>query len=91
MNFIPGEDCEVFSILSTDVVEEQEAIECANCPPQEAVKPSEAVFELDANVEVLEDLDLDRRRSWKDEPQKGSCYDNDLGYLSDCKLDSILK
>jgi hypothetical protein len=91
LDFCTDTECEVFSILGTDIIEEEEVVECVNCPPQQTEQPNDTRPELDVEFEVLEDLDLDKRRSWKEEPKKGSCYDNDLGYLFDCNLIKILE
>jgi hypothetical protein len=84
-------NCELYAILGSDFVDEEEAIECLNCPSsQQTEQPNDTRPELD-NFEILEDVDLDQRRSWKEDPKKGSCYDSDLGYLFDCNLIEMLE
>ena len=93
LEFCGHNDCEVLSILGSDIVEEEEAIECVNCAPSPAVEeqPNDTKPELKWSFEILDDMDLDKRRSWKEEPKKGNCYDNELGYMFDCNLVQILE
>jgi hypothetical protein len=84
-------ECELYALLGSDIVEEEEAVACLNCPTQQTEQPTDTRAELNMESEILEDIDLDKRRSWKEEPKKGSCYDNDLGYLFDCNLIEILE
>jgi hypothetical protein len=85
-----GGECELYAILETELL--LEAVECrVDCPPESLEQPSDTRADLQYDFETLDDLDLDLRRSWEDEPKKGSCYDDDLGYLFDCNLIKILE
>ena len=80
-----------YAILGTELMEEEEAVECIDCPPPKIPMNDTKKERLNIDWDVLEDEDLDLRRSWKDEPKRGNCYDDELGYLYDCNLVEILE
>eukprot|EP00339_Tiarina_fusa_P028312 CAMPEP_0117016822 /NCGR_PEP_ID=MMETSP0472-20121206/13227_1 /TAXON_ID=693140 ORGANISM="Tiarina fusus, Strain LIS" /NCGR_SAMPLE_ID=MMETSP0472 /ASSEMBLY_ACC=CAM_ASM_000603 /LENGTH=147 /DNA_ID=CAMNT_0004721025 /DNA_START=143 /DNA_END=586 /DNA_ORIENTATION=- len=86
-----GGECELYAILETELFEKLEAVECVDCPAETLEHPNDTRADQQYDFETLDELDLDLRRSWRDEPKKGNCYDENLGYLFDCRLIEVLE
>lgn len=95
LNSCKEPECDLYEILGSEFLEEEEAIECPNCPPpateDQTTINNAAAYDDFFQCEILEGIDFDERRSWKEEPKKGSCYDKDLGHVFDCNLLQILE
>ena len=82
------------AILSPHIFEEGEAVECrgtnCNTKEQQQKKIDENVY-YEYDILDAEDLDYNKRRSWKEEPKRGKCIDHDLGSVYTCNLVQILE
>jgi hypothetical protein len=83
-------DRELYAILSSELFEDGEAVECLNCPPPEE-QPNDTTTQMNIEFQTLEDDDLDQRRSWREQPIKGKCMDTELDYLFPCALHQVLE
>ena len=90
--------CELAHILRNEYLLQQEAMECLDCPPASTeTKPenendtstSSQLYNLE--FDILQDVDLDERKSWKEEPKRGKCQDENMGDIFDCNLIEILE
>ena len=83
------------AILSPHIFEEGEAIECrgTNCNVNKESNHDQQRKDDELYYEYLdvEDLDYNKRRSWKEEPKRGKCIDHDLGSVYTCNLVQILE
>lgn len=70
-------------------------MECLDCLPASAEIETEndTSTSQDYNLEfdILQDDDLDERKSWKEEPKRGKCQDENMGDIFDCNLIEILE
>ena len=83
--------CDLWTILPQETYEQLQAIECSSkegcpLPPLPSQEQQDNVSGRHDDMDVLDDIDLDRRRTWTDEAIKGNCYDDHLGHLFDCNL-----
>jgi hypothetical protein len=77
------------------LLQQQQAMECAvdlDCPPA----PASAETENDtssSNIRQDHDDDdhLEERKSWKEQPKRGKCQDENMGEIFDCNLIEILE
>jgi hypothetical protein len=91
-------DCELFEILGTGQAETFQAVECktASCKRmqeemfQKEASTSQVYSTMDGETMELMDLDKGEHVSWKEQPQRGRCYDQSLAYEFDCNLVEIL-
>lgn len=94
-------DCELFSILGAESVDREfEALEClkgVDCGIKEkhkAQKEEESITTytvIDGEVIELDEEIKGGHVSWKEHPQKGKCYDSELGYEFECNLVEVIE
>jgi hypothetical protein len=92
-------DCELFEILGTGQAKTFQAVECktASCKRmqeemfQKEASTSQVYSTMDGETMELMDLDKGEHVSWKEQPQRGRCYDQSLAYEFDCNLVEILE
>jgi hypothetical protein len=83
--------CELVHILRGEYVLQQEAMQCLDCPPASENDTRSSSQDYNFEFDILQDDDLDERKSWKVEPKRGKCQDENMGDIFDCNLIEILE
>lgn len=85
-------DCELFEILGTGQAESFQAVKRMQEEMfQKEASTSQVYSTMDGETMELMDLDKGEHVSWKEQPQRGRCYDQSLAYEFDCNLVEILE